>query len=427
VTNRTVAGGGRLEGEVRVPGDKSVSHRALILGALADGETVVEGLSSGADVHSTRTCLEAMGVEISGAAPSVRVKGRGLGGLKQPEGDLDAGNSGTTMRLLAGVVAGHGFAARFVGDESLTRRPMKRVAEPLRAMGAMIGLSETGTPPLSVAGGALKGIEYATPMASAQVKSSVLLAGLHAAGDTTVVEPAATRDHTERMLAAFGVPVRLTGLKATVSGGARLKGMKVIVPGDPSSAAFWVVAATLAKGSELVVRGIASNPTRTGYLSVLARMGADIHREPTRGEGGEAVEDLIVSASGLGATDISANEVPGLVDEVPILALAAALASGESRFQGLGELRHKESDRLAGIANLLNAFGGNARVEKDDLIVQGVKSLKSAVVDSLSDHRLAMTGYIAGFLASGETTVLGASCAEISYPTFYEDFNARSK
>lgn len=423
--DRTVAGGGRLEGEVRVPGDKSVSHRALILGALAEGETVVVGLSSGADVASTRSCLEALGVEITGAAPSVRVRGRGLGGLKAPAGDLDAGNSGTTMRLLSGVVAGHAFPARFVGDESLMRRPMKRVAEPLRAMGASIGLSEAGTPPLTVSGGALTGIEYATPMASAQVKSAVLLAGLHAAGDTTVIEPAATRDHTERMLAAFGVPVRMTGLKVTVSGGSRLTATKVLIPGDPSSAAFWVVAATLAPGSELAVRGVASNPTRTGYLSVLARMGADIHREPTRGEGGEAIEDLIVSSCDLVATEISAGEVPGLVDEVPILALAAALASGESRFRGLGELRHKESDRLAGIAVLLNAFGGNARVEGDDLVVIGVKSLKAATVDSLADHRLAMTGYIAGFLAAGQSTVVGASCAEISYPTFYDDFGVR--
>lgn len=425
--DRSVAGGGRLEGEVRVPGDKSVSHRALILGALAEGETAIEGLSSGADVASTRSCLEAFGVEISGAAPTLRVRGRGLGCLKAPAGDLDAGNSGTTMRLLAGVAAGHGFASRFVGDESLTRRPMKRVAEPLRAMGATIALSESGTAPLTVSGGALKGIEYALPMASAQVKSAVLLAGLHAAGRTTVVEPAATRDHTERMLAAFGVPVSARGLSVSVEGGSRLTATKVLIPGDPSSAAFWVVAATLAPGSELAVRGVGANPTRTGYLSVLARMGADIHREPVRGEGGESVEDLIVSSSDLIATEIAADEVPGLIDEVPILALAAALASGESRFNGLGELRHKESDRLMGIAALLTSFGASARVEGDDLLITGVRTLKPAQVDSLGDHRLAMTGYIAGVLASGESGVSGASCAEISYPTFYDDFNARRR
>ncbi len=425
MTDRAVAGGGRLQGEVRVPGDKSISHRALILGALADGETVVEGLSSGADVNSTRTCLQALGVEISGAAPSVHVKGRGLGGLKAPAGDLDAGNSGTTMRLLSGVVAGHPFPVRFTGDASLIRRPMRRVAEPLRAMGAVVTLSAGDTAPLAVAGGPLKGLEYAMPVPSAQVKSAVLLAGLHASGETTVIEPVATRDHTERMLAAFGVPVRLSGLKAGITGGSRLTATKVLIPADPSSAAFWAVAATLAEGSELTVRGVGSNPTRTGYLSVLARMGADIHREPMRGEGGEGVEDLIISSSDLRGVDVAAADIPGIIDEVPVLALAAALASGESRFRGLGELRHKESDRLAGIAALLSGFGANARVEGDDLIIAGVKKLSPSRAESLEDHRLAMTGFIAGFLAGGESSVVGASCAEISYPTFYEDFLAR--
>lgn len=414
-----------LTGEVRVPGDKSISHRALILGALADGETAVEGLSSGQDVASTRRCLEALGVEIAGDAPSVRVKGRGLGGLRAPSGDLDAGNSGTTMRLLAGVVAGHPFPARFVGDASLSRRPMRRVAEPLRAMGAAVGLTEAGTAPMTVAGGPLRGIEHAMTVASAQVKSSILLAGLHAAGDTTVVEPVPTRDHTERMLAAFGAAPRLSARKVSVTGGRRLTATKVVVPGDPSSAAFWAVAATLADGSELAIRGVASNPTRTGYLSVLARMGADIHREPMRGGGGEPLEDLVVSSSGLHATEIKAEEVPGLVDEVPVLALAAALAKGTSRFRGLAELRHKESDRLAGVAALLNAFGGKASVEGDDLLVEGVPHLTAGRADALDDHRLAMTAYVAGFLAGGESEVAGLESASISYPSFYEDFHAR--
>jgi len=425
--DRSVAGGGRLQGEVRVPGDKSISHRALILGALAEGESVVSGLSSGADVASTRSCLEALGVEIAGAAPSVRVRGRGLGGLKAAAGPLDAGNSGTTMRLLSGVLAGHPFASRFTGDESLSRRPMKRVAEPLRLMGAAIELSGDGTPPIGITGGALRCIEYRTPMASAQVKSAVLLAGLHAKGETTVIEPAATRDHTERMLAAFGVPVRHEGLRVSVEGGSRLTASKVLIPGDPSSAAFWVVAATLVNGSELIVRGVGANATRTGYLNVLARMGADIHREPARGEGGEIVEDLNVSSSELRGTIISAAEVPGLVDEIPILALAAAVAEGESRFNGLGELRHKESDRLQGIVDLLGSFGARAVIEGDDLMILGGAKLRGARAESLGDHRLAMTGYIAGFLASGETTVSGASCAEISYPSFYDDFIQRAK
>ncbi len=407
-----------------MPGDKSVSHRALILGALADGESVIEGLSFGADVNSTRTCLQALGVGITGLAPSVKISGAGLGGLKAPAGDLDAGNSGTTMRLLAGVLAGHGFAVRFIGDASLMRRPMKRVAEPLRLMGATIGLSEAGTAPLAVTGGALRGIEYATPMPSAQVKSAILLAGLHADGQTIVTEPAQTRDHTERMLAAFGVPVGVQGNKISVTGGSRLRAGKVLIPGDPSSAAFWAVAATLAPDSELAVRGVGSNATRTGYLTVLARMGADIHREPGRGEGGESVEDLMISSSDLRGVEVSAAEVPGIIDEVPVLALAAARAAGESRFRGLGELRHKESDRLAGIADLLTRLGAGARVEGDDLIVTGVKKFAAAEIDSLGDHRLAMTGFIGAFLAGGGT-VRGADCAEISYPTFYTDFLAR--
>jgi 3-phosphoshikimate 1-carboxyvinyltransferase len=347
--------------------------------------------------------------------------------LKSSPEPLDAGNSGTTMRLMAGVMAGYAFSSRFVGDESLTRRPMKRVAEPLRAMGAIVALSGSDTAPMTVGGGALRGIEYAMPVASAQVKSAILLAGLHASGETVVLEPVPTRDHTERMLAAFGAPVASVGPRISVRGGGALRATKVLIPGDPSSAAFWVVAATLAPGSELAVRGIASNPTRTGYLSVLARMGADIHREPMRGEGGESVEDLIVSSSDLHGVNVAAAEVPGLIDEVPILALAAALAAGESRFSGLGELRHKESDRLAGIAALLTSFGVSARIEGDDLLVTGRKTLTPARIDSLGDHRLAMTGYIAGFLAKGESGVKDAACAEISYPTFYDDFIQRIK
>lgn len=425
MSDRSVAGGGRLSGEVRVPGDKSVSHRALIFGALADGTTTVRGLAPGADVRSTRGVLQALGVEIEGDRVDVVVKGRGLGGLRPTTDALDAGNSGTTMRLMMGVLAGHPFASKLVGDESLSRRPMARVAEPLRALGATVALTGKGTAPVTVLGGKLRGARVAPSVASAQVKSALLLAGLHAAGETTVVEPAATRDHTEKMLALFGVKVRRDGLASTVEGGARLRGAKIDVPGDPSSAAFWCVAASLAPGSELTVRGVMANPTRTGFLDVLARMGAQIRREKSAPRAGEECVDLAVRAAPLRGTDISASEVPGLVDEVPILALAAARASGPSRFRGLDELRHKESDRLAGIADILTRFGAKARVEGDDLLIDGGASLKGADVDSLLDHRLAMTGFIAGFLASGTTTVRGADCAEISYPSFYTDFLAR--
>jgi 3-phosphoshikimate 1-carboxyvinyltransferase len=425
MSDRTVSGGGRLRGEIRMPGDKSVSHRALILGALADGTTEASGLAPGADVRSTRGVLEALGVKISGERADVRVLGRGLGGLAAHAGDLDAGNSGTTMRLMAGVLAGHEFLSRISGDASLCRRPMERVAAPLRMMGATVELTGGGTAPMTVIGGELKGREYRMPVPSAQVKSSIMLAGLHAAGRTTVIEPAATRDHTEKMLALFGAHAHRSGLAVSVDGGTRLTATRVEVPGDPSSAAFWAVAAALAPGSELLIRGIMSNPTRVGFLEVLRRMGADIQRVTSAERAGEACVDLVVRGGKLRATDIPAGEVPGLVDEVPILALAAACAEGTSRFHGLDELRHKESDRLAGIAELLETFGAKARVDGDDLLVQGTKHLKGAKVESLDDHRLAMTGFVAGFLAREETTVLGADCAEISYPSFYDDFLSR--
>lgn len=425
MSDRTVSGGGRLRGEIRMPGDKSVSHRALILGALADGKTEARGLAPGADVRSTRGVLEALGVVIEGQGSDVLVHGRGLGGLAAHAGDLDAGNSGTTMRLMAGVLAGHDFLSRISGDASLCRRPMERVAAPLRLMGATVELTKAGTAPMTIVGGELKGREYRMPVASAQVKSAVMLAGLHAAGPTTVIEPAATRDHTEKMLALFGAHCRRDGLAVTVEGGTRLHGASVEAPGDPSSAAFWAVAASLAPGSELVVRGLMANPTRVGFLNVLKRMGADFRLEKSAERAGEECADLVVRSAKLRATDVPASEVPGLVDEVPILALAAARAEGTSRFRGLDELRHKESDRLAGIAELLEDFGVKARVDGDDLLVEGAKSLEGATVESLDDHRLAMTGFVAGFLARGETTVRAAGCAQISYPSFYDDFLAR--
>ncbi len=425
MSHRQISGGGRLTGTVRMPGDKSVSHRALIFGALAEGTTEVSGLAPGADVHSTRSVLEALGVEISGTGAVVSVRGRGLGGLKAPKTELDAGNSGTTMRLMSGVLAGHPFIARIVGDESLSRRPMERVAVPLRQLGATIELTSRGTAPMTVRGGKLRGSRVLLTVASAQVKSAVLLAGLHAVGKTTVIEPEATRDHTEKMLELFGVSVERDGLAASVTGGSRLKGIRVSVPGDPSSAAFWCVAASLAARSELRVCGVMVNPTRTGFLNVLKRMGADIRRETVATCVGEPCEDLIVRSAQLRATDIKASEVPGLVDEVPILALAATCAKGRSRFSGLDELRHKESDRLAGIAALLVGFGAQAEVSGDDLIITGPTPLRGTRVDSLKDHRLAMTGFAAGLLAEGDTMVRDADCAEISYPTFYTDFMER--
>ncbi|MDE2490395.1 MAG: 3-phosphoshikimate 1-carboxyvinyltransferase [Elusimicrobia bacterium] len=425
MSERRVSGGGRLSGEVRVPGDKSVSHRALIFGALAEGTTQIEGLSPGADVASTASVLRALGVEISGAGGSRSVRGRGLGGLSAPKTELDAGNSGTTMRLMAGVLAAHPFASRLTGDASLRRRPMERVAAPLRAMGAKIELAPGGTAPIAIAGGALRGVEWTPEAASAQVKSSILLAGLHAAGRTTVVEKIPTRDHTERLLALFGAEVEARGGAVSVSGGGRLRAARVGVPGDPSSAAFWAVAASLLPDSELAVRGVCANPRRVGFLNVLARMGADLKRVPAPDQAGEPVEDWTIRAAPLSGVAVRPDEVPGLVDEVPILALAASRARGESVFRGLGELRHKESDRLAGTAALLTAFGAKAAVSGDDLIVSGGASLRGAAFEPRDDHRLAMTAFVAGLAAEGETRVSGAECAEISYPDFYDDLLER--
>ena len=415
--------GRRLRGEVRPPGDKSISHRALILGAMAEGATLIEGLSKGADVGSTWHCLRELGVQITSAGDRTTVKGRGWRGLAEPMHHLEAGNSGTTMRLLMGVVAGNPVVGIFEGDDSLRRRPMARVAEPLRRMGATIELSPAGTAPVTVRGAALAGIDHVSPVASAQVKSAVLLAGLLATGETSVTEPVLSRDHTERLLPSFGITPRREGLKVTVTGGLRLARAHLRVPGDVSSAAFWLVGALLAPGSEVKVARVGINPTRAGLLEVLKRMGAKISVEKDQsGEfGAEPVADLVVSSAELSAAEIEPFEVPSLIDEIPILALAASQARGTSRFRGLAELRHKESDRLQAVAGLLNRLGGSASVEGDDLIVAGPKPLHGAKLDAGGDHRIAMTAMIAGLCARGPVEVTDARCADISYPSFTTD------
>jgi 3-phosphoshikimate 1-carboxyvinyltransferase len=412
-----------LKGELSVPGDKSISHRALILGAMGEGYTFVAGLSQGADVRSTWTCLEALRVRLTVERSIVTVKGNGWRGLVKPKRALNAGNSGTTMRLLMGVLAGSDLFAKLDGDESLRRRPMARVAEPLRKMGASIDLTGGKTAPVLVSGAALKGIDFVSPVASAQVKSAVLLAGLLATGKTSVTEPVLSRDHTELMLPLFGARTKREGLKFTVEGGLNLSGAQVVVPGDPSSAAFWAVAATLVKGSALTLTNICVNPTRIGFLSVLKRMGAKIALAP-REFPGEPSADLIVRPAKLSAVVVEADEIPSLIDEVPILALAAARAEGTSRFKGLSELRHKESDRLEAVKNLLTALGAKARVEGDDLIVTGPCKLKGAKVTSGKDHRLAMTALIAELMTDGPVTIDDTACISISYPTFFQDLKS---
>ncbi|MBI4348164.1 MAG: 3-phosphoshikimate 1-carboxyvinyltransferase [Elusimicrobia bacterium] len=420
-----------LAGELRVPGDKSVSHRALIFGALAEGTTSIRGLSDGEDVQSTRRCLEQLGAHIEDCGElvktpageswsEIRVHGAGASGLKSSKRTLDCGNSGTTIRLLMGVLSGHPFPSRLTGDASLRRRPMKRVADPLRSMGAKIELADGEHAPVKIEGGALRGVAYESPVASAQLKSAVLLAGLRAQGETSVLEPAPSRDHTERMLRHFGLKVGTEGHRVWIYGGAPLKAAPVRVPGDVSSAAFWLVAACVVPGSRLKLSGVCTNPTRSGVIDALARMGAKLDLlQAAVGPGEEPVADITAAHSQLVATEVTPQEFPKLVDEAPILAVAATQARGTTRIRGAAELRVKESDRMEGTVKMLAAFGAEARVEGDDLIVPGPQALKGGTIDPKADHRIAMAAAVASLIADGPSTVLDPGCAQISYPAFF--------
>ena len=418
---RAVRAPRRLAGEVRLPGDKSVSHRALMLNAVADGEARVTGLSGGEDVASTAACLRQLGVDVRLDGRDAVVTGRSLDGLREPAGPLDCGNSGTTMRLLAGLLAGRPFAVTLVGDESLSRRPMERVAAPLRLMGA-----RAETDPLRVGGGGpLRGVEYESPVASAQVKSAVLLAGLSAEGTTRVVEPARTRDHTERMLAAMGAPVSNGSRAAAVTGPVSgLRPLDVAVPGDLSAAAFWLVAAGLHPAGRVRLAGVGVNPTRTALLDVLAEAGFAVGRSAPRLAGAEPVADLEVGPVGASRPlAIDAARTAELIDELPVLAVAAAVLPGTSRITGAAELRVKESDRIAAMAAGLGAMGADVTVLPDGWEIRGGRRLRGARVSSRGDHRVAMALAVAGLLADGVTEVDDADCVAISYPGFWEQLD----
>jgi 3-phosphoshikimate 1-carboxyvinyltransferase len=411
-----------LQGTIKIPGDKSISHRALMLGALASGETMIRGLLLGEDPRSTAACFRAMGVQISELnSDLVTMQGLGLGHLQEPDNILDAGNSGTTLRLMMGILASH--PDRFftvTGDASLRSRPMGRVITPLRQMGAKIwGRRGDTLAPLAIQGTQVKPIHYHSPIASAQVKSAILLAGLMAEGKTTVTEPALSRDHSERMLKAFGAEVLVDPdtCSATVVGPAELKGQSVIVPGDISSAAFWLVAGAIVPGSDLLIENVGINPTRTGILDVLERMGADITLEQRREAAGEPVVDIRVRASSLKACAIEGAIIPRLIDEIPILAVAAAVALGTTRIRNAEELRVKESDRLAVIASQLTLMGVTVTEHPDGLDITG-GTLQGAEVDSFADHRIGMSLAIAALVAANPTIVHRAEAAAISYPDF---------
>jgi 3-phosphoshikimate 1-carboxyvinyltransferase len=412
-----------LRGILRVPGDKSISHRALMLGALAEGETIIQGLLPGEDPISTARCLSALGAEITEInSTEVRVRGTGLGQLKEATDFLDAGNSGTTLRLMMGILASQpGLFSTLTGDASLRSRPMGRVSTPLSQMGAQIWGRQGGKyAPLAIQGQSLKPFHYQSPIASAQVKSAVLLAGLLTPGQTLVTEPARSRDHSERMLRAFGAKVYTDeSLTVAVEGPTRLVGQTVVVPGDISSAAFWLVAASIVPDSELLLENVGINPTRTGILDVLQAMGADIEQLNLREQAGEPVADLRVRSAQLRGTTIGGSLIPRLVDEIPVLAIAALAAEGKTIIRDAEELRVKESDRLAVMVQELHKMGAQIQEHPDGLEIHGPQQLIGANVSPHTDHRIAMSLAIASLLARGETTLENPECARVSYPEFW--------
>ncbi|MDZ7266582.1 MAG: 3-phosphoshikimate 1-carboxyvinyltransferase [candidate division KSB1 bacterium] len=408
-----------LTGRLSVPGDKSISHRALMLAAVAQGESRIAGLSPGADVNSTRQCLQQLAVAMQTEGDTVRIRGRGFSGLQPAMQALDAGNSGTTMRLLSGLLAGRPFTTRIYGDASLNRRPMQRIIEPLQRMGARLAASPAGTAPLTIHGGSLTGIRYEMPVASAQVKSCILFAGLQAAGETTVLEPLPTRDHSERLLAAMGAAVQVTDHAVTIRRSS-LQPASITVPGDFSSAAFLLAAATLLPNGDLILDNINVNPTRIGMLHVLRQMGAAIDLEDQTDRGGEPVANMRARHSLLQAVTITPQQIPQLIDEIPTLAVLATQAEGQTVITGAQELRVKESDRLAVLTGNLRAMGAKVEELPDGLIITGPVRLQGAMIDPHGDHRMAMAFAIAGLIATAPVTIQHAECVDISFPGFFE-------
>jgi 3-phosphoshikimate 1-carboxyvinyltransferase len=422
---RRIAPAPRFRGQTRVPGDKSLSHRLAILAASAEGRSRFTGLGTGRDVRSTIGCLRALGVEIAGDGDRVEVVGRGAAGLRAADAALDCGNSGSTMRMLAGVLAGCPFRSVLDGDTSLRARPMERVAAPLRAMGARVA-SRDGRAPLVIFGAALTGISFRPEVASAQVKTAVLLAGLLARGTTTVTEPSPTRDHTERLLPRFGVPVRRDGLAVSVEGPARLRPFDMDVPGDPSSAAFLVAAALVLPDARVRVTDVLLNPQRIAYLDVLRRMGGRV-RAAVESDDVEPRGWIEAETSPLRGTQIGPVEVPALIDELPILAVAGVLASGPTSIAGAGELRGKESDRIATLAAGLRALGATVEERPDGLAIEGGATLRGATLRAHGDHRIAMALAVAALAAGGESVLEDAECAGVSYPGFFETIEALAR
>lgn len=416
---------GALKGEVQIPGDKSISHRAVMLGSIARGTTEISHFLNGADCLSTIHCFQKMGIEIEQSKDLVLVHGRGLRGLKAPQGILDTGNSGTTTRLICGILSGQNFSSVLSGDDSLNSRPMKRIMDPLNQMGARItSIQDNNCAPLRIEPGTLHGIRYVSPVASAQVKSSVLLAGLYADSPVSVTEPVLSRNHTELMLGSFGADISSElhadgSATASVSPCAELYGQKIQVPGDISSAAYFIAAGLLVPGCRLLVKNVGINPTRAGFLEVCRKMGADIGYLNRQSQGGEETADLLVTPKPLTGTVIEGAVIPSLIDEIPILAVMAAFAEGTTVIRDAAELRVKETNRIQTVTENLLAMGAEIIPTEDGMIIHGTGALKGTQIQSHLDHRIAMAFSVAALAAEGTTTILDSQCVDVSYPGFF--------
>ncbi|MCB6610916.1 3-phosphoshikimate 1-carboxyvinyltransferase [[Clostridium] symbiosum] len=414
----------RLAGELTVPGDKSISHRSIMFGSLADGLTEVRGFLQGADCLSTISCFSKMGITIENNGDTVLIHGKGPKGLSAPAGVLDCGNSGTTTRLISGILAAQDFNVTLTGDESICKRPMKRIMEPLSMMGAHIESKyNNGCAPLEITGSRLHGIHYLSPVASAQVKSAVLLAGLYADGETRVTEPYVSRNHTELLLSAYGADVHREGTTAILRPGNPLKGLKLTVPGDISSAAFFIAAALIIPDSEILIRNVGVNPTRDGMLHVCRMMNGNVTLLNETNESGEPTADLLIRSSALKGTVIEGSIIPTLIDELPMIAAMACFADGTTLIRDAAELKVKESNRIAVMTENLKAMGADVEETDDGMIIRGGRPLHGAVIDSKKDHRIAMTFAVTALAAEGETEILDADCVNISYPGFYSDLH----
>ena len=417
-----------LKGTVTVPGDKSISHRSIMFGALAKGTTRVTNFLQGADCLSTIDCFRKLGIEIENRPDEILIHGKGLHGLAAPDSCLDVGNSGTTTRLMSGILAAQKFSSKINGDASIQKRPMRRIMTPLSMMGADIK-SELGNDcaPLIINGQNLKGIHYDSPVASAQVKSAILFAGLYADGETSVTEPAVSRNHTELMFEEYGVDIKCEEKTVTMKPAEELHARKIIVPGDISSATYFIVAAAITPNSCVTIKNVGINPTRDGIIQVCKMMGADIKIEKTSGEIGEPTADIIVSTSSLKGCTIGGDIIPTLIDEIPAIAILACFADGETVIKDAEELKVKESNRIDVVVNNLKLMGADIEATEDGMIIRGGKTLHGAQIDSKLDHRIAMSFAIAGMNADGETEILGSECVDISYPDFYSDLQRLAK